>query len=69
MNLLWTCIALVAAALLGGSLPSLAQQPARMLSGYPPGGAVDVLARTFADEWSKAIGRPRSSRPNPAPVA
>jgi tripartite-type tricarboxylate transporter receptor subunit TctC len=29
-----------------------------MISGFPPGGAVDVLARVFADEWSKAIGRP-----------
>lgn len=38
--------------------PSFAQAPLRMLSGFPPGGAVDVLARMFADEWSKAAGRP-----------
>ena len=37
---------------------ALAQAPARMISGFPPGGAVDILARVFADEWSKAIGRP-----------
>ena len=34
-----------------------AQAPARMISGFPPGGAVDILARIFAEEWSKAIGR------------
>ena len=37
---------------------ALAQAPARMISGFPPGGAVDILARVFAEEWSKAIGRP-----------
>ena len=35
-----------------------AQVPARMISGFPPGGAVDILARVFAEEWSKSIGRP-----------
>ena len=35
-----------------------AQSTARMISGFPPGGAVDILARVFAEEWSKAIGRP-----------
>lgn len=37
---------------------ALAQAPARMISGFPPGGAVDILARVFAEEWSKSIGRP-----------
>jgi tripartite-type tricarboxylate transporter receptor subunit TctC len=40
------------------STHALAQAPARMISGFPPGGAVDILARVFAEEWSKAIGRP-----------
>src|SRR5258706_7544513 len=37
---------------------ALAQAPARMISGFPPGGAVDILARVFAEEWSKSIGLP-----------
>jgi tripartite-type tricarboxylate transporter receptor subunit TctC len=37
---------------------TFAQAPARMISGFPPGGAVDILARVFAEEWSKSIGRP-----------
>ena len=37
---------------------SFAQAPARILSGFPPGGAVDVLARIFAEKWGEAIGRP-----------
>ena len=35
-----------------------AQTQARILSGYPPGGAVDVLARIFAEKFSEALGRP-----------
>jgi tripartite-type tricarboxylate transporter receptor subunit TctC len=35
-----------------------AQAPVRMLSGHPPGGAVDTLARIFADKLSEALGRP-----------
>jgi tripartite-type tricarboxylate transporter receptor subunit TctC len=31
-----------------------AQNAIRMLSGHPPGGAVDALARTFADRLSEA---------------
>jgi tripartite-type tricarboxylate transporter receptor subunit TctC len=37
---------------------AMAQAPARILSGFPPGGAVDVLARIFAEKWGEAIGRP-----------
>jgi tripartite-type tricarboxylate transporter receptor subunit TctC len=33
-------------------------QTARMLAGYPPGGAVDGVARLFADKLSEGIGRP-----------
>jgi tripartite-type tricarboxylate transporter receptor subunit TctC len=32
--------------------------PAHMLVGYPPGGAVDVLGRIFAEPMSEALGRP-----------
>jgi len=36
----------------------VAAQPAgRVLSGYPPGGAVDVLARVVAEEFSRGLGR------------
>jgi len=35
-----------------------AAQPAgRVLSGYPPGGAVDILARVVAEEFSRSSGR------------
>lgn len=35
-----------------------AQATARILSGYPPGGAIDALARVFAEKLSEAFGRP-----------
>ena len=41
--------------------PAFAQTsraPGRMLVGYPPGGAVDVLGRLFAATMSEALGRP-----------
>lgn len=38
--------------------PAQAQQSAKILSGFQPGGAVDILARVFAEKWSEAIGRP-----------
>ncbi len=34
------------------------RQPVRMISGFPPGGNVDILARGFAERLSEAIGRP-----------
>lgn len=33
-------------------------RPAHMLVGYPPGGAVDVLGRIFAEPMAEALGRP-----------
>lgn len=36
--------------------PSLAQ--VRIISGFPPGGAVDALARIFAERLAEALGRP-----------
>ena len=46
----------VALALLGGA--ANAQTNARILAGYPPGGAVDALARIFAEKLSEALKRP-----------
>jgi tripartite-type tricarboxylate transporter receptor subunit TctC len=34
------------------------RQAAHMLVGYPPGGAVDVLGRIFAEPMGEALGRP-----------
>ena len=34
-----------------------ARMPARILSGFPPGGNVDLLARVFAEKLSEATGR------------
>ncbi len=33
-------------------------QQGRMISAFPPGGAVDILARVFAEEIAKSSGRP-----------
>ena len=35
-----------------------AQTPVRVLTGYPPGGAVDALARVFAETLADGLGRP-----------
>jgi tripartite-type tricarboxylate transporter receptor subunit TctC len=34
-----------------------AQGVSRILSGYPPGGAIDILARVFAEELTKGTGK------------
>ncbi len=49
--------AIVAAAALC-SLPAASQVPMRILSGFPPGGGVDALARLYAEKFSEALGRP-----------
>jgi len=46
-----------AAALACGSAAAQVRQPAHMLVGYPPGGAVDVLGRIFAEPMGEALGR------------
>jgi tripartite-type tricarboxylate transporter receptor subunit TctC len=38
--------------------PVSAQTQIRIMSGYPPGGAVDALARIFAERLAEALGRP-----------
>jgi tripartite-type tricarboxylate transporter receptor subunit TctC len=49
----------VAASLSAGLLPgsAQAQTPLRVLSGFPPGGAVDALARVFGDRLAESLGR------------
>jgi tripartite-type tricarboxylate transporter receptor subunit TctC len=42
--------------------------PARMLVGYPPGGAVDVLGRIFAEPMAEALGRPAIVENRPGAV-
>lgn len=52
-------VSLVSACVLAGSAAvSFAQAPARMLAGFPPGGAVDILARIYAERLSEGLGRP-----------
>lgn len=40
-----------------GIFAQAARAPGRMLVGYPPGGAVDVLGRLFAETMSESLGR------------
>jgi tripartite-type tricarboxylate transporter receptor subunit TctC len=35
-----------------------AQTPVRILSGFPPGGVVDIVARVLAERMTEALGRP-----------
>jgi tripartite-type tricarboxylate transporter receptor subunit TctC len=46
------------AALVCATAVAQTRQPAHMLVGYPPGGAVDVLGRIFAEAMGEALGRP-----------
>ena len=51
----------LAAALALAGCNALAQSsrvPVRMISGFPPGGNVDILARVFAEKLSEALARP-----------
>lgn len=47
----------LAAALACAQAAAQSRQPAHMLVGYPPGGAVDVLGRIFAEPMAEALGR------------
>ncbi len=52
-------ILLTAFALLAlNAAPTLAQSQIRIISGFPPGGGVDALARIFAERFAEALGRP-----------
>jgi tripartite-type tricarboxylate transporter receptor subunit TctC len=55
MRIRWIALG---AALLGALACAQTRAPARMLVGYPPGGAVDVLGRIFAEPMGEALGRP-----------
>lgn len=48
-------LVLLAASALAAAQPV---HPVRMMVGFPPGGAVDILARVFAEKISEGIGRP-----------
>ena len=41
-----------------GASAQQSRVPVRMISGFPPGGNVDILARIFAEKLSEATGRP-----------
>jgi tripartite-type tricarboxylate transporter receptor subunit TctC len=52
------CFIAKAALLLSlGAAPVHAQSVIRMLSGHPPGGAVDAMARLYAEKLSEGLGR------------
>lgn len=55
---LMTFTALWMALLCSDASAQLSGKPVQMISGYPPGGNVDVLARLFAEKLGEALGRP-----------
>jgi tripartite-type tricarboxylate transporter receptor subunit TctC len=57
MRFLSRCRVALAAVLVCGAAWGQTRQPAHMLVGYPPGGAVDVLGRIFAEPMGEALGR------------
>jgi tripartite-type tricarboxylate transporter receptor subunit TctC len=51
-------LAAAMAAASGGVHAQAARQPVRMMSGFPPGGNVDILARVFSEQLAESLGRP-----------
>jgi tripartite-type tricarboxylate transporter receptor subunit TctC len=49
--------ALAVALVCPAAFAQTSRAPAKMLVGYPPGGAVDALGRMFADPMGEALGR------------
>jgi tripartite-type tricarboxylate transporter receptor subunit TctC len=52
------CAALACVALPAAAADAWPSKPVRILVGFPPGGAVDVVARTLGQELSKGLGQP-----------
>lgn len=57
-RLLYTAAFALTAAVPAAAVAQGAHAPGRMLVGFPPGGAVDILGRLFAGELSQSEGRP-----------
>ena len=41
----------------GGSAPKYPERPIRLVVGFPPGGATDILARILAQHMADSIGQ------------
>jgi tripartite-type tricarboxylate transporter receptor subunit TctC len=42
----------------GGSVPKYPERPIRLVVGFPPGGATDILARILSQHMPESIGQP-----------
>jgi tripartite-type tricarboxylate transporter receptor subunit TctC len=42
----------------GGAVPNYPQRPIRLVVGFPPGGATDILARILSQHMPESIGQP-----------
>ena len=56
-NLSWYAFALAVVFESSGAFAQTPRASGRMLVGFPPGGAVDILGRLFAEPMGEAIGR------------
>jgi len=60
MNRRHHCLALAAALLAGaaGAQDAFPNRPVQLIVPFPPGGAVDIMARKLADLWKTEFGQP-----------